>query len=233
MIFKLCGTPKEEYWKKQKLSSTFRPPQSYKPSIFQAFKDFPESSLGLLSTLLALDPASRGFASSALQDDFFSKRPLPCDLSGLPLIPADDDELIQANAQRNRMKMKHRAKTMRERRIKDEAGENQIEEINTSSKQEAGKTEDLNIQIRGPRTKTSTTSSIITTQTDLAHSPPYLRSARDQELRDVPKNKPPLPSSRQRASKFNDNGSVLRTSEVKRSASSREFRNLNSKERFD
>lgn len=55
-IFRLCGTPSEEYWKRLKLSTTFRPPRSYKPSLQEAFKGFPISSLGLLSTLLALDP---------------------------------------------------------------------------------------------------------------------------------------------------------------------------------
>ncbi|KAM7266470.1 hypothetical protein ACFE04_004367 [Oxalis oulophora] len=231
-IFKLCGTPKEEYWKRLKLSTTFRPPQSYKPNLFQVFRDFPESCWGLFGTLLALDPASRGFASSALQDEFFSTRPLACDLSGLPLIPADDDELNQANAQRNRRKMRHRAKTMRERGKKDEAAESQKEESNTSPKQEAEKTEVPNIQIRGPRTKISTTSSI-TSPTDKVDNPPSRQSAREQAYHDIPKKKPPLPSSRPRFSKFNDNDSMLRMSEVKRSASSREFRNLNSGKRFD
>ena len=69
MIFKLCGTPSEEYWKKLKLSTTFRPPQSYKPALFDVFGDFPSSSLGLLKTLLSLDPAYRGSVSLALQNE--------------------------------------------------------------------------------------------------------------------------------------------------------------------
>ncbi|KAB2603482.1 serine/threonine-protein kinase [Pyrus ussuriensis x Pyrus communis] len=68
-IFRLCGTPSEDYWKRLKLSTTFRPPRSYKPNLQEAFKDFPISSLGLLSTLLALDPAYRGSASSALKNE--------------------------------------------------------------------------------------------------------------------------------------------------------------------
>ncbi|KAH9691861.1 protein kinase domain-containing protein [Citrus sinensis] len=68
-IFKLCGSPSEDYWKKLRLSTTFRPPQSYKPRLFEAFSEFPESSLGLLSTLLALDPAYRGSAASALKNE--------------------------------------------------------------------------------------------------------------------------------------------------------------------
>ncbi|CAN1220670.1 Probable serine/threonine-protein kinase At1g54610 [Linum grandiflorum] len=67
-IFKLCGTPSEDYWKKLGLSTTFRPPQVYKPNLIRAFRDFPESSFGLFTTLLALDPDYRGSASSALNN---------------------------------------------------------------------------------------------------------------------------------------------------------------------
>lgn len=67
-IFRLCGTPSQEYWKKLKLSTTFIPPKSYRPSLVESFKDLPPSSLGLLCTLLALDPAFRGSASKALKN---------------------------------------------------------------------------------------------------------------------------------------------------------------------
>lgn len=117
-IFKLCGTPSEEYWRKLKSTKTFRPPQTYKPSLFHAFSDFPESSLGLLSKLLALDPAQRGTAASALQDEFFYTKPLACDLSGLPVIRKEEDEVSQTN-ERRRRKMKHRSRTQLVRRTKD------------------------------------------------------------------------------------------------------------------
>lgn len=51
------------------MATTFRPPQTYKPRLREAFRNFPASSVGLLSTLLALDPATRGSAASALQDE--------------------------------------------------------------------------------------------------------------------------------------------------------------------
>lgn len=57
-----------------KLPTSFRPPQDYKPSFEEAFKDFPESSFGLLTQLLALDPAYRGTAASALQSDVSTER---------------------------------------------------------------------------------------------------------------------------------------------------------------
>ncbi|XVF58684.1 hypothetical protein PTKIN_Ptkin07bG0085500 [Pterospermum kingtungense] len=91
-IFKLCGSPSEDYWKKMKLPASFRPPQHYKPGYQDAFGDFPDSSFGLLTMLLALDPSYRGTAASALQSEFFSSSPLACDLSGLPVIYKEDDE---------------------------------------------------------------------------------------------------------------------------------------------
>ncbi|KAH9669427.1 protein kinase domain-containing protein [Citrus sinensis] len=90
-IFKLCGTPSEDYWKKMKLTTTFRP-QHYKPSFREVFGEFPPSSYGILTTLLALDPAYRGTAASALQNEFFNASPLACDLSSLPVICREEDE---------------------------------------------------------------------------------------------------------------------------------------------
>ena len=66
-IFKLCGSPSEDYWKKMKLPASFRPPHHYKPGYQEAFGDFPDSLFGLLTKLLALDPSYCGTAASALQ----------------------------------------------------------------------------------------------------------------------------------------------------------------------
>ncbi|KAG8052334.1 hypothetical protein GUJ93_ZPchr0001g29509 [Zizania palustris] len=70
-IFKLCGSPSEEYWKKSKLphATIFKPQQPYKRCIREAFKDFPPSSLPLVETLLAIDPAERQTATAALQSE--------------------------------------------------------------------------------------------------------------------------------------------------------------------
>ncbi|PON52267.1 Serine/threonine protein kinase [Trema orientale] len=94
-IFKLCGAPSDDYWKKMKLPTSFRPPQHYKPSFEETFKDFPDSSFGLLTQLLALDPASRGSAASALQSNFFSTSPLACELSALPVMYTEENEPTQ------------------------------------------------------------------------------------------------------------------------------------------
>ncbi|KAK4585406.1 hypothetical protein RGQ29_022887, partial [Quercus rubra] len=77
-IFRLCGSPSVDYWKIMKLPTSFRPPQNYKPSFEETFSTFPTSSYGLLTTLLALDPTSRGTAASALRSEFFTSSQLPC-----------------------------------------------------------------------------------------------------------------------------------------------------------
>jgi hypothetical protein len=66
-IFRLCGSPPDDYWRKMKLSPSFKPPKPYKATTGERFRDLPPSSLGLLATLLALDPAARGTAGQALQ----------------------------------------------------------------------------------------------------------------------------------------------------------------------
>ncbi|KAI3499762.1 hypothetical protein L1887_35571 [Cichorium endivia] len=94
-IFKLCGSPGEDYWKKIKPPTTFRPPQNYVPSFHEAFTNFPSSSFGLLTTLLALDQECRGTSTSALQDNFFTSSPLACELSGLPIVNKEEDDPMQ------------------------------------------------------------------------------------------------------------------------------------------
>ncbi|KAK1319664.1 putative serine/threonine-protein kinase [Acorus calamus] len=88
-IFKLCGSPSEEYWKKSKLphATIFKPQQPYKRNIADAFKDFPASSLPLIETLLAIDPAERKNATAALNSEFFTTKPYACEPSSLPQYP--------------------------------------------------------------------------------------------------------------------------------------------------
>ncbi|XP_025984570.1 probable serine/threonine-protein kinase At1g54610 [Glycine max] len=95
MIFKLCGSPSEDYFKKLKLRTSYRPPNHYKLSFKENFQNFPSSSQGLLATFLDLNPAHRGSAASALQSEFFKCSPLACDPSALPDIPKDEDERLQ------------------------------------------------------------------------------------------------------------------------------------------
>ncbi|KAJ8770101.1 hypothetical protein K2173_011183 [Erythroxylum novogranatense] len=134
-IFKLCGTPSEDYWKHLKLSNTFRPPRTYKPSLFEAFSQLPESSLGLLTTLLSLDPTRRGSAALALQDDFFYTKPLACNLSDLPVVWKEEDELTLASEQRKDRspKLGGRSRTYREHGTRDVLDKKTNEEVRHSN----------------------------------------------------------------------------------------------------
>ncbi|KAJ8544093.1 hypothetical protein K7X08_028604 [Anisodus acutangulus] len=94
-IFKLCGSPTEEYWKKVKPPTTFRPPQQ-KSSFGQVFPSLPDSAFPLLHTLLSVEPHFRGTAATALQNEFFTTSPLACGLSELPVIKVEEDEHAQS-----------------------------------------------------------------------------------------------------------------------------------------
>ncbi|KAK8545440.1 hypothetical protein V6N12_026274 [Hibiscus sabdariffa] len=88
-IYKLCGSPSDEYWRKSKLpnATLFKPREPYKRCIRGTFKDFPPSSLPLIDTLLAIDPAERLTATAALRSEFFTTEPYACEPSSLPKYP--------------------------------------------------------------------------------------------------------------------------------------------------
>jgi len=85
-IFKLCGSPPEEFWKKSKLphAAMFKPLHNYESSIGEKCKDFPKTAVNLIETLLSLEPQKRGTASSALMSEYFNTEPYACDPSSLP-----------------------------------------------------------------------------------------------------------------------------------------------------
>ncbi|XP_076918691.1 putative serine/threonine-protein kinase At1g09600 [Bidens hawaiensis] len=87
-IFKLCGSPSEEYWKVSRLPHATKPQQPYKRRIIETFQQYlPPSALALLDTLLTIEPDARGTATSALASEFFTEEPPPCDPSELPVYP--------------------------------------------------------------------------------------------------------------------------------------------------
>lgn len=88
-IFKLCGSPSEDYWQRSRLphATSFKPQHPYKRHVFETFKDFPSSALALVDKLLSVEPENRGSAASALGSEFFTTKPLPCDPSSLPKYP--------------------------------------------------------------------------------------------------------------------------------------------------
>jgi serine/threonine protein kinase len=70
-IFKLCGSPSEEYWQRKKLpyATSFKPQNAYKRQLADTFKDFPSTALALVDKLLAMEPEQRGSATSALHSE--------------------------------------------------------------------------------------------------------------------------------------------------------------------
>ncbi|ESQ29654.1 hypothetical protein EUTSA_v10023319mg [Eutrema salsugineum] len=86
-IFKLCGSPSEEYWRRSRLrhATIFKPQHQYKRCLADSFKDLlPPTALALLDVLLAVEPEARGTTSSALQSEFFTTKPFPSEPSSLP-----------------------------------------------------------------------------------------------------------------------------------------------------
>ncbi|XP_047316776.1 protein IMPAIRED IN BABA-INDUCED STERILITY 1-like isoform X2 [Impatiens glandulifera] len=85
-IFKLCGSPSEDYWKKSRLPHTamFKPQHPYESCLRETFKNLPETAVELIETLLSFEPRKRGTAASALVSNYFSMNPCECDSSPLP-----------------------------------------------------------------------------------------------------------------------------------------------------
>lgn len=88
-IFKLCGSPSEDFWKKSKLphAAVFKPQHPYQRCVAETFKDFPATAVRLMETLLSIDPAHRGTAARVLNSEFFTEEPLASDPSSLPKYP--------------------------------------------------------------------------------------------------------------------------------------------------
>ncbi|KAJ4874863.1 Protein kinase superfamily protein [Raphanus sativus] len=88
-IFKLCGSPSEDYWRRETLplATSFKPSHPYKAVLAETFSHFPVSALTLIHKLLAIEPEKRGSAASALRSEFFTTEPLPANPSSLPRYP--------------------------------------------------------------------------------------------------------------------------------------------------
>ncbi|CAN1802084.1 Probable serine/threonine-protein kinase At1g54610 [Linum perenne] len=253
-IFKLCGTPSDDYWKKLRLSTTFRPPQVYKPNLIKAFRDFPESSFGLFTTLLALDPDYRGSAHSALKNQFFYSSPLACDLSGLPVIRKKEDE--QANDQRkSRNSNGHRSRKQQERRRKEAISEMerpddiihldqdpeivnlQHLEAGSSSTTTGGTSSSSSSGVKQQSEKSESSPAVNSSKQKLLLSPEDSPPARSSRNRNT-KNLPPLPISKTSSIRYvdddddyddkkkNSNDMYRFRAAVQRSASSREYTKL-------
>ncbi|KAK7411386.1 hypothetical protein VNO78_02819 [Psophocarpus tetragonolobus] len=110
-IFKLCGSPPDEYWKKTRLphATLFKPQHPYDSSLKQSFKDLPGTSVNLLQTLLSVEPYKRGTATSALSSEYFKTKPYACDPSSLPIYPPSK-EIDAKHKEETRKKISGRAR---------------------------------------------------------------------------------------------------------------------------
>lgn len=92
-IFKLCGSPPDEYWKKSKLphATLFKPQQHYESSLRETCKNLPRTAADLIGTLLSVESYKRGSASSALCSEYFTSKPYACDPSTLPKYPPNKE----------------------------------------------------------------------------------------------------------------------------------------------
>ncbi|KAD4386208.1 hypothetical protein E3N88_26377 [Mikania micrantha] len=237
-IFKLCGTPSADYWKKLKLSTTFRPPHSYKPNLHEAFRDYPRPALGLLMVLLALDPAYRGSAGSALQHEFFHSSPWACDLSGLPVVQVDNDDLAQSNEPKKHRKSRtrHKSRTLKDQQAKDQMVQNP-DAYSASLKEETEKKLEVVSETKEPIVTKTSPSGVEPSPRDevLGPLPSPIGNIYQRYQRQMSeshpnakmniKNRPPLPDSKRVSSKYGD---IIddHLTRVPRSFSTREYRNM-------
>lgn len=70
-IFKLCGSPSDDYWRRSRLphATIFKPQQPYKRCLRETYAAFPPAALALLDVLLAIEPGQRGTATQALKHE--------------------------------------------------------------------------------------------------------------------------------------------------------------------
>ncbi|XP_009768104.1 protein IMPAIRED IN BABA-INDUCED STERILITY 1-like isoform X2 [Nicotiana sylvestris] len=92
-IFKLCGSPSDEYWRKSKLplATIFKPQHPYESTLRDRCKELPKTAVNLIEKLLSIDPHRRGTASSAIDSEYFNTKPYACDPSSLPKYPPNKE----------------------------------------------------------------------------------------------------------------------------------------------
>lgn len=105
-IFRLCGTPPDEYWRTTRLplAAMFKPQHPYESTLRERCRDLPKTAVDLIQTLLSIEPDKRGTAASALQSEYFSTRPYACDPSSMPRYPPNKEMDAKAREDERRMK---------------------------------------------------------------------------------------------------------------------------------
>ncbi|KAF8408150.1 hypothetical protein HHK36_007292 [Tetracentron sinense] len=111
-IFKLCGSPPDEYWKKSKLphATIFKPQHPYESYLRDTCKEFPTTAVNLIETFLSVEPYKRGTASSALASEYFTTKPYACEPSSLPKYPPNKEIDAKSREEARRKKAGGRAR---------------------------------------------------------------------------------------------------------------------------
>lgn len=121
-IFKLCGTPPEDYWEKMKFPHpTFKP---YERCIAEKFKDVAPSTLSLLETLLSIDPDMRGTATDALNSEFFRTEPYACEPSSLPRYPPCKEIDVKLKYEKHKRKLRANESVERQKTTRKPTSQN-------------------------------------------------------------------------------------------------------------
>ncbi|KAG8099464.1 hypothetical protein GUJ93_ZPchr0013g36728 [Zizania palustris] len=140
-IFKLCGSPTDEYWKKSKLphATIFKPHCPYPSALRDVFTEIPSNALSLLETLLSVEPYKRGTASGALTSEFFKTRPYACDPSSLPKYPPNKemDAKLREDSRRRKANRGHGPEVSRKSRLNRAARETAAVNKQSDGKEES------------------------------------------------------------------------------------------------
>jgi hypothetical protein len=85
-------------------ATIFKPQQPYKRCIAETFREFPQTTLVLIETLLAIESSSHGTTASALKNEFFTTKPFACDPSSLPKYPPSKEFDVKLRDDESRRK---------------------------------------------------------------------------------------------------------------------------------
>ncbi|KAG6470866.1 hypothetical protein ZIOFF_071946 [Zingiber officinale] len=152
-IFRLCGSPPEEYWKKSKLphATIFKPHRPYQSSLYGTFQNLPRTAVSLLETFLSVEPYKRGSASSALGSEvsmilYFRTMPLACEPSSLPKYSPTKEIDIKNREESRRRRVAGRQEATRrplkaDRTLQQSGGLSKLVDSKTDKQQNAEATE--------------------------------------------------------------------------------------------
>ncbi|KAJ3681324.1 hypothetical protein LUZ60_015813 [Juncus effusus] len=109
-IYSVCGTPDEENWPAVTTLSCYKrlkPAVTVARRLRQTFQHFDPLALDLLDKMLVLNPQERISAREALEADYFSTDPLPCDPKSLPRYEPSHQYRMRKNRRTNQHPVHH------------------------------------------------------------------------------------------------------------------------------